>query len=112
MSNLIVEVEKYGQISDRDGYHLKRGCEISSSSHPQAMHDLVQAPKFDSTILESSGMCYGVEALQRPLMVMPGPRDSGKLVKLNQILFLLHNPPICMVALNVDPHVKNIYYSG
>lgn len=43
---------------------------------------------------------------------MSGPRDYGKLTKPNQISFLLHNPSICMVVIDVDPHVKNIYYSG
>lgn len=49
------------------------------------MHDLVQDSKYDSAILESYGMSQGVEALQRPLMVMSRPRDSGKPLEPNQI---------------------------
>lgn len=62
--------------------------------------------------MESFGTCQGVEALQRPLMVLLSPRDSGKPVKPNKISFLKKNPSICMVALDVDPHVKYIYYFG
>jgi len=70
------------------------------------MHDLVHISKFHFSILESFGTCQEVEALQHPLMVMLGPRDSGMPLKPNQIFFLMHNPSIYMVALDVDPHVK------
>lgn len=41
---------------------------------------------------------------------MSGPRDSGNPIKPNQISFLTQNLFICMVALDMDPRVKNIYY--
>ncbi len=104
--------ENFDVACDRDFCHPKRRFEISNNTHPQAMHDLVHIPRCNFSILESSGTCQGVEALQHSLMVMLGPRDSGKPIKSNQISFIMHNPSICMVALNVDPCVKNIYYSG
>lgn len=75
------------------------------------MHDLVHTSKCKFSILESFGTCQGVEALQRPLMVMSGPRNFGNPIKPNKISFLTHNLSICMIALDVDPRVKNIYYS-
>ena len=104
--------ENFDEACDRDGCHPKRSFEINSNNHPQAMHDLVHISKCNFSILESSKTCQGVNARQHPLMVMSRPRDSSKPVKPNQILFLTHNPSICMVSLDVDPRVKNIYYSG
>ena len=75
------------------------------------MHDMVQASNYNSTILESSGMYEEVEALQRLLMVMSGPRDSGKPPEPHQIWFLTHNLSIYMVAVNIDSRVKNVWYS-
>ena len=75
------------------------------------MYDLVHISKCNFSILESSGMYQGGEALQRSLMVMSGPRNSSKTIKPNQILFLTHNPSIYMVSLDVDPCVNTIYYS-
>lgn len=54
----------------------------------------------------------GVWALQHSLIVMSRPRDSGKPTKPNQISFLMNNIYIYMVALDVDPYVKNAYYFG
>lgn len=45
-------------------------------------------------------------------MVMLEPCNSDKHAKPNQIQFLMYNPYISMVSLDVDPRVKNIYYSG
>jgi len=111
-SRKLDEAQKFDQACDRDGFHPKSSFEISSNNHPQAMHDLVHISKCHFSILESSGTCQGIKALQSPLMVMPGPHDSGMPLEPNQILFLTHNLSICMVSVNVDPHVKNVYYSG
>ena len=56
LSNLVVQVEKSNEISDRDGCHPMRNgfIETSGSSYPQTMHDLIQSSKHNSTILESS----------------------------------------------------------
>jgi len=54
-SNQLAEIEKYGETYDKDDCHFERSFEISNNSHPQAIHDLVQASKYDSAILESSG---------------------------------------------------------
>ena len=80
MRNLVVQVKKSGKICDRDGcYPMSSGLtKTRNNSYPQTMHDLVQASNYDSTILESFGMYQGVEALQRPLLVMSRPRDSSK----------------------------------
>ena len=51
-------------------------------------------------------MYQGVKVLQGPLMVMLGPRDSGKPPKLNQIWFLMRDPSICIFSFSVDPRVK------
>ena len=113
LSNLIVvETEKSGETCDIDGSHLTNNFEISNNDHPQTMHCLVQASKCDSTILESSRTCQGVEALQLLLMVMSGYRDSSKSLELNLIWFLSHNPSIYMVSFDVNAHVKNVSYSG
>lgn len=79
LSNLVEQVVKFNQISDKDGCHQVSSCliEINNSSYPHTMHDLVQSSKCDFTILESSGTYQGVEALQLPLMVMSTSRDSG-----------------------------------
>lgn len=83
-SNLmVVEAKKYSERYDGDGCHPKRNFEISNKNHPQTMHDLVQASKCDSTILDSSETCQGVEALQLLLMVMPGSHNSGKCPEIN-----------------------------
>lgn len=82
-SNQLVEAEKSGETYDRDGFHPKSSFEISNNSHPQSMHDLVHASEYDYVILESSGTYQGIKALQHPLMVILGPRKSGKPPKLN-----------------------------
>jgi len=99
LRNLVVEVEKYGKICDRDGcYPMSRNhTEINNSSYPQTMHDLVQDSKLDSTILECYGSFQVVKALQIPFMVMQGSHDFGKIYELNHIWFLSHNSFICMV---------------
>ena len=86
--------------------------ETNGSSYPQTMHDLVQSSKCDFTILGNFGTCQGVEALQLLLMVMSISHNFGKPPKLNQIWFLSHNPSICMVSLDVNYHVKNIWNFG
>jgi len=74
---------KFDEACDRDGYHPNRSFEINNNNHPQAMHDLVHISKCNFSILECFGTCQGVEALQRPLMVMLGPRDSVKPLEIN-----------------------------
>lgn len=76
------------------------------------MHDLVQSSKYDFTILESYGTCQAVEALQLLLMVMLGSRNSSKPPELSEIWFFLHNPSLCMVSLNENFFLKNVWYFG
>jgi len=80
-------------------------------NYPQTMHDIVQASKYDSTILISFTTRQGVEALQLLLMVMWGSCDSDTPPKLSQIQFLFHNMSLCMVSLDVNLLVKNVFYS-
>jgi len=75
--------ENFDEACDRDGCHSESNFEISNNNHPQAMHDLVHISKFNFSILEISRTCEGVEALQRLLMVVSGPRDCGKPAKPN-----------------------------
>lgn len=102
----------FDEAYDRDGCHPKRSFEISNNNHPQDMHDLVHISKYNFSILDSFKTCQVFKALQHQLMLMLGPHDSGKPTKPNQISFLMHNPSICMVVVDVDPYVKNIYYSS
>lgn len=80
LNNIIVEVESFGQISDRDGFHLVSSgfIETSGSSYPETMQDLVKSSKCDFVILEISGIYQGVESLQLPLMVMSRYCNLGK----------------------------------
>lgn len=84
----------------------------SNSSYPQTMHDLVQAPQCASTILGSSETCQGVESLQISLRLILGSRESGKPPVLSQISFLSHNLSLCMISLDLNFLVKNVWYFG
>lgn len=97
---MIVEIEKSSKISDSDGSYLIRSSltKTKNRNYPQAMHDMVQASKCDSTILWSFGTCKGVEALQHQLMFMSGSRNSIKPLELDHIWFLLHNSSICIIS--------------
>lgn len=112
LSCQLAKTENFDEACDKYRCHPKRSFEISNNIDPQAMHDLVHISKWKFSILETSGTCQGVEALHCLLMVMSGPCDSGKLLKPNKISFLMHNLSICMVALDMDPSVKNICYCG
>lgn len=87
LSNLVVEVEKSSEVSDRDGCHPIRNSliETNGNNYPHTIHDLVQPSKCDSTIFEISKNCDGFEALQLPLMVMSRSHDFDKPPELRQI---------------------------
>lgn len=110
---MVVLVEKSNEISGRDGCNpVGNGfIETSGSSYPQTMHDLIQSSKHNFTILESFGTFQGVEAPQIMLMVMSRSCNSGNPPEISQIWFLLHNPSLCMVSLNENCLLKNVWYS-
>lgn len=87
LSNLVIEIVKSDQISDKDGYHLVgRGLiETTRSNYPHTMHDMVQSLECDFTILESFRTCQELEALQLMFMVMLGSCEFGKFLELSQI---------------------------
>lgn len=86
LSILVVEVEKFGQVSDRDGCNSVRIgiIETNGSKYICTMHDLVQSSRCDFTILEIFGTFQEVETFQISLMVMLGYHNSDKPLELSQ----------------------------
>ena len=55
---MVVEVEIYDQVSDRDGFHSVNSdlIKISVRRYPHSMHDLVQSSECDLKSLNVSGL--------------------------------------------------------
>lgn len=80
LSNLVIKIVKFDQLSDRDGCHSTNSnlIEISERSCHHTMYDLVQCLEYNFSILEISRTCQRVEELQILLMVISGSRNSSK----------------------------------
>lgn len=110
--NLVIEVEKYVQVSDKYGYHSVTSglIEKRGRNYPHIMHDQVQTLGFYFTILDSSRTCQELKVFQHLLMVMLRFCNSGKPPELSQIWFLSHNPSLYMVSLDVNFFLKYVLY--
>lgn len=111
LGDMFIEDVNFDQINDVVSFHFDCSniIEIIDGSSPYTMHNMIQSSKWNSTIIESHGSHYEVEALQILLMVMSGSHDSGKDCKPNHIWIFSQNYFLFMISLDVNPFLKYVW---